>query len=240
MTSGIAMSRLMVLIAGVGVLVLVLRLIFGRRRRRGGIVAGAMILLVGLAFFGVFVPRSAYSRARAEQARAQAERERALQEARLRQRQARNAGEPLLPGQKESSDADDEDEPSDATDSERENAAAEELQDRVNDAVDGIQEKVESMTEATVELGGVHIKTYHPPTPPGPPLIQKTRTQTGLPDRSPRAQIGAGILLAGVVLAGYFFLNANTRGHYTWQLRIGSTLVFIASLVIILLVTNCI
>ena len=51
-----------------------------------------------------------------------------------------------------------------------------------------------------------------------------------------RSEVLSGILLGGLVLAAYFFLNANTRGHYTWGLRIGSTVVFIASMVVVLLV----
>ena len=147
----------------------------------------------------------------------------------------------LPPDSAENPDSDaDEDEPDEPV-AEKTDALVEEAHEKTDEIVGALNSNIESTIEATVGGRSVHVQTNRVPKPPRPPQHNTRGIRSGFSDRSrPQAQILTGIMLAGVVLAGYFFLNANTRGHYTWRLRIGSTLVFIASLVFILLVTNSI
>jgi len=239
MMVGIAPGPLLVLLGFVIGGLLLMTLFGGRRRGRGGkLVATGLMLLLLVAGLSLFFVRVSQSRARAEYEHAVAMRDQAThQEMLLRQRLTGVSAMSDAPEFECETGVDDEE---DATTSHEYGESL--AHSTVVDLNRKVQAEVDSLNgeiNATADRGTRHVevKTHRPIRPIAPIKVDTSGRRTGIPDRSPRAQLVTAILLAGVVLAGYFFLNANTRGHYTWRLRVGSTLVFAASLAVILLIS---
>ena len=239
MMNGIAPGPLLVLlIIAVGGVILI-GLIGRRQRRNGGaIIASLLLLMLLVAGFSLFFVRMTHTRAVAEYENAVAMRDQARhQQTTLRQAMATSGARPeALDAECESGTEDDEENygyaEADGVDIE---ATVAELDSKVRNEVDALDNEI----RATSGGGVVHVEvnTPRPVRPTIPVRVDTRRGKFNFPDRSTPTQLLTAILLAGVVLAGYFFLNANTRGHYTWRLRIGSTLVFAASLAVIVLIS---
>lgn len=239
MMNGIAPGPLLVLLVVVVGSALLMALIGGRRRGRGGrLAATGLMLLLLVAGLSLFFLRVTQSRAKAEYENAVAMRDHAIhQEILHRQgltgiRKTDGASDVnCATGSGDEHDAADPDE----SGASLAHAAVLDLDNEVRGVVDSLESEI----KATAHVGArqVEVRTHRPGRSVSPVTVNTRAKRSGFPDRSPRAQLVTAILMAGVVLAGYFFLNANTRGHYTWRLRIGSTLVFAASLAVILLIT---
>ncbi len=231
--SGIALGPPVTLLLVIGAGIALVRLIGGRRRKPGLVIAAVLLLLL-VTGLSLFFARAASSRAVAERSRAVAMRQAALEhEAMQQEARARADSHGRDQGLPDDEDSEDEDEAAAEYDTGPSASTVEQLQRTSNEAVAKLTDEIKSARDELVTSVQV---TPHPPKPPKQPISIKINTiRPKIADRSPQAQIVTGILLAGVVLAGYFFLNANTRGHYTWRLRVGSTLVFAASLATVLL-----
>ncbi|MCZ6815176.1 MAG: hypothetical protein O7F76_00595 [Planctomycetota bacterium] len=71
-------------------------------------------------------------------------------------------------------------------------------------------------------------------------IIQSYNTEAPSPAADRRGPVGRAVeqtswrtplsvaFLAGLLVIAYLFLDANTRGHYTWPLRVGSAIAFAA------------
>lgn len=240
MTGSIAMGPLLVLALVIGAGLLMVMLSGGQRRRRSGLVVAAVIILL-LAVLGssLFLVRTTQTRAMAEHERAVAMREAALQrEMHLRKSiEAAGYGASISVSPAESGDGDHEDIVDD-WDPQYSASAVDGINSRTGSDGDADTSKIQAASEVVIGNSKTQVRQVFPPTPPQAPHVEYHYVRPESADRTTRTQILTGILLAGVVLAGYFFLNANTRGHYTWQLRIGSTLVFVASVVVIFVITS--
>lgn len=239
MMNGIAPGPLLILLGLVIGVVLLIALVSSRRKRKGGrIVAAGLLMLLLVAGVSLLFMRISHSRAMAEYDRAVAMREQAMRQEEIA-RQSWTAASARLntPHVESKTESEDETEDlaSEAFDANLMKSTVDDLNRKVQEEVDSLNAEIRANAGASGRR--IEVKTHRPDRPVDPIQVESRSRRTGLPDRSVSAQIVMAILLAGVVLAGYFFLNANTRGHYTWRLRIGSTLVFAASLAIILLIT---
>lgn len=243
MMNGMAIGPMLVLALILGGLFLLVLSASRKGRRRGRIVAAAVLMLLMVLGTSLFLTRVSTTRARAERDYAEAMRQQAIaEEIRLRNMMAGlDGGHPGLPQAAQfDTDASGSEDPEEDSTFESETETAESMAEKLNNTLDVQVDEINSTTGTTVngvrKTTRVELVSPVPPVPPAAPRNKKPRIE--FPYRTTRDQVITAIMLAGVVLAGYFFLNANTRGHFTWPLRIGSTVVFIASLTVILIITH--
>jgi len=217
----------LLILIGAAVLLVVCIVQLARGRRGGRLFAACMVLVLMMGAFMMLIPASMHSSASA-QARLMHERAQlAAEEARLsalNSQLALTSGghstqpfpAPVAPTVPDGAYDPDELDPADEYDTET---------------------HVQSQATAVITdgRGSVHVESAGPARQT---TVSINRTTYGSRGRShsTESQIVSSVLLAGLFFAGYYFLNANTRGHYTWQLRVGSTVVFVAALVVIFVV----
>lgn len=237
MMAGIAMGPLVLGLLLIGAFVLA-TFAGGRRRRRGRMIFAALFLLLAMLGTTLFFARATRTRAVAERERAVAMRDAALfkeQSLGILKTEAPDATSSNVPYESDDEASDE------ALDPESIAAVVDDVNNAVNDEVNTVNSETKATSHALLNSEKPQTRQVLPPKPPRPPGVTRVEYQYSSSrqlDQSPRTQVLTGILLAGVVLAGYFFLNANTRGHFTWSLRIGSTLVFLFSLAISIILTN--
>ena len=76
------------------------------------------------------------------------------------------------------------------------------------------------------ESTGQMIQSYNTEAP-SPAADRRWPVGRAVEQTSWRTPLSAA-LLAGLLVIAYLFLDANTRGHYTWPLRVGSAIAFAA------------